>query len=110
MFLRTDAHQFIKKLPIKGVFLLPLYVETEVYHIAVLHHIVLAFHANLTFFAGSSYTAVGHEVIVVDDFGADKAAFKVRVNLASGLRCRGALGNRPGTAFIRASGQEGLQA
>ena len=87
-----------------------LYVETEVYYVAILHHIVLAFHANLTFFAGSSYTAVGHEVIVVDDFGADKATFKVRVNLAGGLRCRGALGNRPSTAFIGASGQECLQA
>lgn len=86
-----------------------LYVETEVYYVAVLHHIVLAFHANLTFFAGSCYTAVCHEVVVVDDFGADKATFKVRVNLAGGLRCRGALGNRPSAAFIRTGGQEGLQ-
>ena len=79
-------------------------------HIAVLHNIFLALGAHFARFFGFGFAAQRDKVVVGDDLGADKAAFKVGVDNAGGLRRGVALVDGPRAHFFYASGKVSLQA
>ena len=82
-----------------------LNVETEQSYVAVFHNIFFTFTANKTFFFCSYHCAASHQVIVSNDFGTDKAAFKVRVDFTCSLWSFCAFCDCPGSYFFRASCQ-----
>ena len=64
-----------------------LYVEQKLDDIAVLHHILFAFRALKALgFYGLHIEIARGKVIVSDNAGADKAALKVGMDFAGGLR------------------------
>src|SRR5687768_12361976 len=63
------------------------HVEAELDHVAVLHDVFLAFDPQLADFLRAVLGAGGNEVVVVDDFRGDEAAFEIGVDHAGG--CRG---------------------
>jgi len=63
-------------------------VELEQQHVAVLDHVFLAFLTQLSRFARSGLTAQRHIVGKGGGFGADKALFKISMDLASGEEVR----------------------
>src|SRR5690606_33899198 len=67
-------------------------------------------HADLARRAGGLHAPGLHEVVEGDDLGLDEAALEVGVDLPGGLGGRGALGDRPGPALLRARGEVGLEA
>lgn len=79
------------------------------HHVAVLDDVVLAFQAPFAGFLGASFALVGDEVVVGDHFGADKAFLEVGVDHGGSLRGGGADADGPGTYFLHASGEVGLQ-
>ena len=87
----------------------PLHVEQEVHDVAILHEVFLAFGTHKTCFLGGVPAAVLEEVGVAQSFGADKASFKVRVDDTCALRCLETSVERPGAAFLFASGEECAQ-
>ena len=60
-------------------------------HIAILHHIFLAFGAHFARFFGFGFAAQRDKVVIRNHLGADKAAFKIGVDNASGLSTRALL-------------------
>ena len=87
-----------------------LHVKPEQDHIAVLHHIILAFAADEALFLCRGHGAIGNQILIGDDFCADKAALKVLVNFACGLRGFGAAPDRPCTHLRLAGGEIGNEA
>lgn len=77
--------------------------------VAVLHHIVFSFHSHLAGFAYGGFRAVTDVIIVFDDFRADKAFFKVRVDDAGTLRGFPSLAEGPGFHFHLSGRDERLQ-
>ena len=86
-----------------------LHVEAEFDDVAVLHDVVLAFQSHKALFTGSLFAATGNEVIVGNNFSTDEAFFKVRMDLASCLRCRRSFDDGPGTRFHFPCREEGLE-
>ena len=82
----------------------------ELHDVAVAHDVVLAFDAGLARGAGGGHGARRDQVVVGDHLGLDEAPLEVAVDDAGRLRCRGAGLDRPGPGFLRARGEEGLQA
>ena len=78
------------------------------YDVAVLHHVFFTFDGYLAGFAASGFRAVVNVVVVFDDFGANKSAFKIRMDCACGLRGFGAFDERPRSVFVLADGKKGL--
>lgn len=46
-------------------------------YIPILHHIRLTFHPYCTLLLGFYHVPCGYEVVIVDHFGAEEAAFEV---------------------------------
>ena len=61
-------------------------VEAEVHDVAVLHDVLFAFDREFAGVADSRLSAESHIVIILDDFGADKAFFEVGVDDAGTFR------------------------
>ena len=59
-------------------------VEEEVHDVAVLHDVLLALDADLAHVAARLFGAQRHVVVVLDDLGADEAAFEVGVPAVCG--------------------------
>ena len=57
-----------------------LHVKEEVHDVAVLDYVVFAFDAHLAGGADGGFGLVLDEVLVLDDLGADEAAFEVGVD------------------------------
>jgi hypothetical protein len=87
-----------------------LHIEEEIEHVAVFHDVFLALGAHFSGFFGALFTLVLNEIVKRDGLRADKAAFKVGMDDASGLRCGIAFVNRPCADLFHASGEVGLQA
>ena len=66
-------------------------VEEEVHDVAVLHDVLLALDADLAHVAARLFGAQRHVVVVLDDLGADEAAFEVGVDYTGTLRSLPAL-------------------
>ena len=71
-----------------------LYVEQEVYNVAVFHDVFLAFTANQTLCLGCGHGAAFLHVMEGNDLGTDKTTFKVGVDLTRGLRSLAAFQTR----------------
>ena len=82
-------------------------VEAELNDVAVFDDVFFAFDAELAGFFGFHLGSQFDEVVVVDDFGCDKAALKVSMNDAGSLRCFRAFADGPGTGFLLARGEVG---
>lgn len=79
------------------------------HNVAILNDIVLALDTELTGAAAGSLRLEFDEVIVFDDLSADEAFLEVGVDYAGGLGRFVAFVDCPGTAFIGAGGEEGLE-
>src|SRR5436190_19916402 len=90
--------------------MLPLDVEAKMDHVAVAHDVVLAFDPELAGLLRALLAAARDVVVIADDLGADEAALEIGVDNPRRLRRGGAGANRPGTRFLRAGGEVGLQA
>jgi len=86
-----------------------LNIKPEVHHIAILDDIVLAFQPPFPGLFGTVFAFVVDEIVIANDFGADKAFFKISVDHRSGLRGGCAHLDGPGTNFLHACGEIGLQ-
>ena len=62
------------------------YVESEQYHIAVLHHILFAFAADQTLFPSQIVRTQTNQIIIRDHFCPNKAPFKIAMDFAGGSR------------------------
>lgn len=87
-----------------------LYVKQHIYYIPVLHRVCLAFAADEAALFGFDHVVCGYEVVVVDYFGANEAAFEVGVDGSGGVLGVGAFANGPGAHFVFASRQEADEA
>src|ERR1700757_3708425 len=85
-------------------------IEPEVHDVALLDDIVLPLEAQLPGLACAGFPLAGEVVGKGDDLGAYEAALEVGMDHARSLGCRGADAHRPGAHFLRAGGEEGLQA
>ena len=85
-------------------------VEFEKQHVAVVDDIVLAFLAQLARIARRAFAAERYIIVERDRFGADEAFFEIGVDFARRLRGPGAFGDGPCARFLRADGEEGLEA
>lgn len=56
------------------------HIEAEMHDVAVLGNIFFPFHAQFPGFFHALFPAVGHIVVILDYFGADKAFFEVGVD------------------------------
>ena len=79
------------------------------HYVAVLHHIVLALAAELSGGAAGRFAAQLHEVLILDDFGADEALLEVGVDDSGRLGRLVAHLYGPGAALVASGGEEGLQ-
>src|SRR5574338_1272265 len=84
-------------------------VEQEVHNVPVLHHVLLALGAHLARLLGPLLALEGDEVVEGDRLGADEAAFAIGVDHTGGLGRGVALVDGPGTDFLDAGGEVGLQ-
>jgi hypothetical protein len=84
-------------------------VEAEVDDVAVLHYVILAFQAPAPGVLGTLFAIVGDEIVVADDLSADEAFLEVGVNHRRRFRGCGADFDCPGTHFLYASCEVGLQ-
>src|SRR3989338_7376955 len=77
-----------------------LHIKPKMHHIPVLDDVIFAFLPEEAAVAGPGIAAAVKQDFPVDDFGFDKAAFKVRMNHACGLRgfCAGLAS--PGFGFF----------
>ena len=89
---------------------LVLYIKPEQHDITILNYIVLSFQAHQTFFFCRRMGTAGHQVVIADNFGFDKSAFKIGMDLSGGLRRLGAIFNGPCTGFGWSGGQIADQA
>ena len=62
-----------------------LHIKPKLDHVAVLHFVFLAFDPQLTRFTSLGLAAESGEVVVVNYFGGDEAAFEIGVNDAGGF-------------------------
>src|SRR5690242_19683233 len=81
-------------------------VKAEVDDIAVSDDVVLAFEAELPRLAAFRLAAITDEVFVGNDFGADKPALDVAVNLSRGFPRRRPLADRPRLDLVFAGGEK----
>ena len=84
-------------------------VEQEVHDIAIFDDVIFPFSAHLARFLGALLTLVVDKVFKGDGLGANKAFFKVSVDLASRLRGSGTDRNSPGAYLFHTGGEVGLQ-
>ncbi len=61
------------------------HIEAEMHDVAVLGNIFFPFHAQFPGFFHALFPAVGHIVVILDYFGADKAFFEVGVDYTGAL-------------------------
>ena len=92
-----------------GVLPYALHVEAEVHDVAVLNDVVLALDGQLASLADSGLRAVLQVVVVLDDFGADKALLEVCVDDAGTLGSLPALLIGPRLYLHLASRDESLE-
>ena len=81
-------------------------VESYFDHIAVFDHVVFAIEFIEFGFLGGFFRAGGDQGFVGDGFGADEAAFQVRMDFSCCFWCGSAIGDWPGADFVRATGEE----
>ena len=84
-------------------------VEAELDDVAVFDGVFLAFDADFAGDFGGGFGAGGDEVVVVDDFGGDEAAFEIRVDDAGGCGGFVAGDDGPGAGFLDAGGEVGAE-
>jgi len=89
-----------------GVIFVKLNVEPEQRHVAVLHDVILAFAAYEPLFLARGDGAEFDERFERDDLRANEPFFKIRMDLARGLRRFGAARDRPRADLLRPGGQE----
>ena len=77
--------------------------------IAVLNDIFFSLDTHLSGFFYSRFRTVGNIILIFDDFGADKAFFKVGMDHTGALRGFPSFMESPGTTFVGTGGQECLQ-
>ena len=63
-----------------------LHIEAEYHHVAVLHNVILAFAADKALFLAGGHAAKLFQRFKRNNLRPYKAALKVRMNLACGLR------------------------
>ena len=76
--------------------------------IAVLNDIFFSLDTHLSGFFYSRFRTVGNIILIFDDFGADKAFFKVGMDHTGALRGFPSFMESPGTTFVGTGGQECL--
>lgn len=86
-----------------------LYVESEVHDVAVLNDILFAFDAHFAGLFASRFRAESNVIVVLDNFGAYKAFFKVGVNNAGALGGFASLVVGPSTHFLYSCGNVGFE-
>jgi hypothetical protein len=86
-----------------------LNVKEEVYYIAVLDCVVFTFGGEFSGGTAGAFRFKGNKVIVLYHFCAYEASFEVGVYCACGFRGFIAYADSPGSAFIRADSEEGVQ-
>src|SRR5215471_13923030 len=87
----------------------PLHVEPEAHHVAVLDDIIGALEAHSPGVPRTLLAAMSGEIGKGDRLGADEAPLEIAVDLAGGLRRLSSLLDGPGVRFFRAGGEEGDQ-
>jgi len=95
--------------PFKAGVVKPLDVESEMYYIALVHDVVFSFQSPFPCVFTALFSIVFNEVIIGHDFGPDKAFFKVCVNFPGGFWGCVTHSNGPGSDFLYASGEVGLE-
>ena len=78
-------------------------------HVAILDDVFLAFLTPLAGFLCPGLAPARDEVFVTDDLGLDEAALEIGMDHAGGLRGGGSLSHGPGTDFLLARGEIGVQ-
>lgn len=84
-------------------------IEAKVHDIPVAHDVILSFAAQFAGFSGSLFAVTGHEIIVSDHLGTNKAALEIRMNDAGRARCRGLLRDGPGARLLGTGGEVGFE-
>ena len=69
-------------------------------HVAILHNVVLAFLPEFPRFFCALLALAGDEIIIRHGFGANEAAFKIRMNHSGGLRCGAMAAHGPRAHFL----------
>src|SRR5262245_50435653 len=82
------------------------HLEAKMHHVPVLHYVVFPLQAHLARLTAARLATVADVVVVGDDFGADEAAFDVRMDLPGGFDRRRAARNRPRPRLHRPGGEE----
>ena len=77
--------------------------------VAILDDIFLALQPEFTFGLAFGHRAERDQVIVSDNFGADKSALDIGVDFTGGLMRGSVTAGCPGADFILADGKKGLQ-
>jgi hypothetical protein len=84
-------------------------VEAKVHHVSLVHDVLLAFEAPLAGILGTLLAIASDEVVEANHFGSDETFFEVGVNDTGGARRGIADADSPGTHFLWACGEIGLQ-
>ena len=108
----NNCQQYVDKMSIKSVTYrqqAALHIKQEVHYIAVLSHIFLSFDGHFARLTHSCLGAERNEVVVLYDFGADKAFLKVSVDNSRTFRSLGAAEESPRAHLVGAGGEECLK-
>ncbi len=79
------------------------------HHVAIFDDVILAFQTPLAGFLGAALTLVLDEIVIGHDFGTDEAFLEVGVDHPGRLWGGGAYAHGPGTYFLHAGREVGLQ-